>query len=92
MCVVPLPLPSVTLGPCPFPAPVQASPQGPEVSLRFCGLPGTGEKVTFLQAVDKSQPLQCLNPPFHRELKAPRSLHWINLMLSLCVCVGDVYN
>ena len=32
MCVVPLSLQSVTLGPCPFPEPVQASPQGPEVS------------------------------------------------------------
>ena len=45
-----------------------------------------------MHAVDKSQPLQCLNLPFHRELKAPSSLHWINLMLSLCVCVGDVYH
>lgn len=69
--------------PVPFQRLFRLLPRVQKCPLRFCGLAGTGEKVTLMQAVDKSQPLLCLNPPFHRELKAPGSLYWINLMLSL---------
>lgn len=85
-----LPLWSITLGPRPFPRPVQASPQGTGVSCQISRVPGSQRESHILAGSRHASDPIAPGSSFFRKLKAPWSLHFINLMLSLGVIINPI--